>query len=127
MSNDTCKGCRFYDRREDEYGQGLCRRRVPVLMGDHDEPTTHWPHVTDEDWCGELERPGTQDTRIWQRAHYSVERENHVYYVGGKYAGSVYRDGDCWAWCLAGGGDDMTEVTGLAPGKAAVELAAVAS
>jgi hypothetical protein len=58
---DKCVGCRFYDRNEvqsDDKGVrwGKCRRTGPIV-----HPVSAksymvegiWPHVRDDDWCGE--------------------------------------------------------------------------
>lgn len=58
---EKCVGCQHYDRNEaqaDEKGVrwGKCRRAVPIV---HPLATKAymvegiWPHVRDDDWCGE--------------------------------------------------------------------------
>lgn len=60
-------------------------------------------------------------TRVWNRALYTVNRETHVYYINGVYAGSVYRDKDSWSACKAGEGNELIPVDGLDEGKTFVE------
>ena len=56
-----CVGCQYYDRNEPHAenkgnGWGKCRRSVPIV-----HPVSAkaymvegvWPHVRDDDWCGE--------------------------------------------------------------------------
>lgn len=58
---EKCIGCQFYDRNDDHVEDkgvrwGKCRRGVPIV-----HPVSAkaymvegiWPHVRDDDWCGE--------------------------------------------------------------------------
>ena len=58
---EKCVGCQFYDRNDDHVEDkgvrwGKCRRGVPIV-----HPVSAkaymvegiWPHVRDDDWCGE--------------------------------------------------------------------------
>lgn len=58
---EKCVGCQFYDRNDDHAEDkgvrwGKCRRGVPIV-----HPVSAkaymvegiWPHVRDDDWCGE--------------------------------------------------------------------------
>ena len=76
----TCEFCRFY-----HHSENICRRRAPselvnflsgfldqvtplflpkVELYANDEP--HWPHVRDNDWCGEFERGAALSTETLQ-------------------------------------------------------------
>jgi hypothetical protein len=61
-----CLGCRFYDRNQTQSGEkgvrwGQCRRTGPIV-----HPLSAkaylvegiWPHVRDDDWCGEWSAGG---------------------------------------------------------------------
>jgi hypothetical protein len=68
MTVDKCVSCQFYDRQpiRPNDGRGIqwgqCRREAPRLQPINAK--SHmiegvWPHVRDDDWCGEL-KPATR-------------------------------------------------------------------
>lgn len=73
LTFSACAQCRYFDRFEDEYADGFCRRRAPVVvlnrnhdpedLDDDSPPYKSWfPRVEDRDWCGEFSRyPGADD------------------------------------------------------------------
>ena len=70
---EKCVGCQFYDRNDDHVEDkgvrwGKCRRGVPIV-----HPVAAkaymvegiWPHVRDDDWCGEWKVAGRRtDARV---------------------------------------------------------------
>jgi len=59
---EKCRSCQFFDRnnaaaKESKATQwGQCRRAAPVLSPLNQKPHMIegvWPHVRDDDWCGE--------------------------------------------------------------------------
>ena len=56
---DKCIGCQFYDRQNGNQGGsqwGQCRRAAPMLHPINQKSFMIegvWPHVRDDDWCGE--------------------------------------------------------------------------
>ena len=63
MTVDKCVNCQFYDRHATRHSDsagvqwGQCRRAAPRLQPVNAK--SHmiegvWPHVRDDDWCGEL-------------------------------------------------------------------------
>ena len=59
---EKCRSCQFFDRnnaatKESKATQwGQCRRTAPVLSPLNQKPHMIegvWPHVRDDDWCGE--------------------------------------------------------------------------
>ena len=58
---ESCSTCRFY--RKAAAGAGQCRRHPPTVV-----PTRNavWPHVHDDDWCGEYEVDRADDQRTWR-------------------------------------------------------------
>lgn len=47
----SCASCRFW---EGEAGEGICRRRAPVVTGGMmSNVETVWPRTTIMDWCGD--------------------------------------------------------------------------
>jgi hypothetical protein len=71
---DKCAGCQFYDRQTgkqtDSRGVqwGQCRRSAPMLHPINQKSYMIegvWPHVRDDDWCGEWKSSGRRmDSRI---------------------------------------------------------------
>jgi hypothetical protein len=64
---DKCAGCQFYDRQTgkqtDSRGVqwGQCRRSAPMLHPINQKSYMIegvWPHVRDDDWCGEWKSSG---------------------------------------------------------------------
>ncbi len=52
-SNESCEQCRFSDL--DRVGWRRCRRRSPIVTGVATSHTATWPHVGENDWCGEYQ------------------------------------------------------------------------
>ena len=56
-----CENCKFSALYENEHGdiKGWCRRHPPtvVVMGgaENMHPTTRWPEINSDDWCGAYE------------------------------------------------------------------------
>ena len=71
---DKCAGCQFYDRQTgkqtDSRGVqwGQCRRSAPMLHPINQKSYMIegvWPHVRDDDWCGEWKSAGRRaETRL---------------------------------------------------------------
>ena len=71
---DKCAGCQYYDRQTgkqtDSRGVqwGQCRRSAPMLHPINQKSYMIegvWPHVRDDDWCGEWKSAGRRlETRI---------------------------------------------------------------
>ncbi len=62
--------------------------------------------------------------KVWNRGITEVDREEHNYYVDGKFAGAVYRDGQDWCCCAAGHDSKWFTVKCLADGMAMIERGA---
>ena len=56
----TCKICRYYAPFTDQAMEGACRRYPPRVLAfrpssiDADDVATFWPHVHENDSCGEF-------------------------------------------------------------------------
>lgn len=71
---DKCVGCQYYDRQmakqTDSRGiaWGQCRRAAPMLHPINQKSYMIegvWPHVRDDDWCGEWKAASRRaDTRV---------------------------------------------------------------
>jgi hypothetical protein len=64
---EKCRSCQFFDRnnavaKDSKSTQwGLCRRSAPSLSPINQKPHMIegvWPHVRDDDWCGEFKGLG---------------------------------------------------------------------
>jgi hypothetical protein len=63
---DKCIGCHFYDRQLNQSDArgiqwGQCRRTAPMLHPINQKSFMIegvWPHVRDDDWCGEWKAAG---------------------------------------------------------------------
>ena len=70
---EKCVACQYYDRSEANQGEnravgwGKCRRNVPIV-----HPVSAkaymvegiWPHVRDDDWCGEWSAAKRRDAAL---------------------------------------------------------------
>jgi hypothetical protein len=69
---EKCVTCHYYDRRDGGEGKGpawgQCRRTAPLLHPVNVKSYMIegvWPHVRDDDWCGEWKVvPRRTDTRL---------------------------------------------------------------
>jgi len=78
-SVEKCVGCHFYDRnagkQTDARGVqwGQCRRSAPMLHPINQKSYMIegvWPHVRDDDWCGEWKSAGRRaETRVPDAVH----------------------------------------------------------
>lgn len=53
---ETCASCRFFLLSEPKDEAGYCRRFPPTLIVVNDEPSTAFPVVRHDEWCGEFKR-----------------------------------------------------------------------
>lgn len=61
-SDTQCKTCRFFEKNN-YYNMGDCRRHAPIRevhRGDvfaltNQEPSSYWPGVREDDYCGDYE------------------------------------------------------------------------
>lgn len=64
----TCGNCRYFRMYE-------CHRHPPVVIQLADEAATKWPHVEDDDWCGEHELTKEESAKRFVETQKVLSRE----------------------------------------------------